>query len=119
MTGLHNLDARMAVVERRLAFEADPEGFAAGWQGEQQIIRQSILRARERLPRVSFSHDLLRLITAICVDQGVDGHRADIFMLKVAPDPGGLPGPGGRESRRRPGGRHPGAAPPPAPQTIQ
>ena len=84
VTGLHNLDARMAVVERRLAFEADPEGFAAGWQGEQQIIRQGILRARERLPRVSFSHDLLRLITAICVDQGVDGHRADIFMLKVA-----------------------------------
>ena len=33
---------------------------------------------------MSFSHDLLRLITAICVDQGVDGHRADIFMLKVA-----------------------------------
>ncbi len=31
-----------------------------------------------------FSQDLLRLITAICVDQGVDGHRADIFMLKVA-----------------------------------
>ena len=84
VTGLHHLEARMAVVERRLAFEADPEGFAAGWQGEQQIIRQGILRARERLPRVSFSHDLLRLITAICVDQGVDGHRADIFMLKVA-----------------------------------
>ena len=31
-----------------------------------------------------FFPDLLRLITAICVDQGVDGHRADIFMLKVA-----------------------------------
>ena len=84
VTGLNNLDARMAVVERRLAFEADPEGFAADWQGEQQIIRQGILRARERLPRGSFSTDLLRLITAICVDQGVDGHRADIFMLKVA-----------------------------------
>ena len=44
VTGLHNLDARMAVVERRLAFEADPEGFAAGWQGEQETIRQAILR---------------------------------------------------------------------------
>lgn len=84
VTGLHNLDARMAVVERRLTFEADPEGFSARWQGEQDIIRQSILDARERLRQVSFSNDLLRLITAICVDQGVDGHRADIFMLKVA-----------------------------------
>jgi len=84
VTGLHNLDARMAVVERRLAFERDPEGFAAQWQGEQDIIRQAILDAGERLPQVRFSDDLLRLITAICVDQGVDGHRADIFMLKVA-----------------------------------
>ncbi|MFZ5449754.1 MAG: putative cobaltochelatase [Thermodesulfobacteriota bacterium] len=84
VTGLHNLEARMAVVERRLAFEVDPDGFAAGWQGEQDAIRQAILAARERLPQVIFSPDLLRLITAICVDQGVDGHRADIFMLKVA-----------------------------------
>ena len=118
VTGLNNLDARMAVVERRLAFEADPEGFAAGWQGEQEIIRQSILNARERLPRVSFSQDLLRLITAICVDQGVDGHRADIFMLKVAQT---LAAYRGREavSRGRAGGRRPGAAPPPAPPTLQ
>jgi magnesium chelatase subunit D len=84
VTGLHNLDARMAVVERRLAFEADSDDFAARWQGEQDNIRQAILTARERLPQVAFTHDLLRLITAICVDQGVDGHRADIFMLKVA-----------------------------------
>jgi magnesium chelatase subunit D len=84
VTGLHALADRMAVVERRLAFEADPEGFAAAWQGEQESIRRAILTAGERLPRVSFTHDLLRLITAICVDQGVDGHRADIYMLKVA-----------------------------------
>ena len=84
VTGLHNLQARMDVVQRRLAFEADPEGFAARWQGEQEIIRQAILSARERLPQVSYSPDLLRLITAICLDQGVDGHRADIYMLKVA-----------------------------------
>ncbi len=84
VTGLHELPARMAVVERRLAFEADPEGFVARWQGEQDSIRQAIVSAGERLPRVSFTDDLLRLITAICVDQGVDGHRADIFMLKVA-----------------------------------
>jgi magnesium chelatase subunit D len=84
VAGLHNLEARMAVVQRRLAFDADPEGFAAAWLGEQEALRQAILAARERLPRVSFSEDILRLITAICLDQGVDGHRADIYMLKVA-----------------------------------
>ncbi len=84
VTGLNHLPARMAVVERRLAFEADPEAFVAEWQGAQEVLRQDILAARELLPRVRYSEDILRLITAICVDQGVDGHRADIFMLKVA-----------------------------------
>jgi magnesium chelatase subunit D len=84
VTGLHNLPARMDVVTRRLAFERDPEAFAARWQPEQEALRQAIVSARERLPRVSYTEDLLRFITLICLDQGVDGHRADIYMLKVA-----------------------------------
>lgn len=84
VTGLKDYAARMTVVERRLAFEADPEAFAAAWEEEQERLRQKILAARERLPRVGYSRDILRLITAICLDQGVDGHRADIFMLKCA-----------------------------------
>ena len=84
VTGLRDYAARMTVVERRLAFEADPEAFAAAWEEEQERLRQKILAARERLPRVGYARDILRLITAICLDQGVDGHRADIFMLKCA-----------------------------------
>ncbi len=84
VSGLHHLPARIEVVQRRLAFEADPEGFAASWQEEQQVLRQAILTAREKLPLVGYGEDILRLITAICLDQGVDGHRADIYMLKVA-----------------------------------
>lgn len=84
VSGLKDYAARMTVVERRLAFEADPEAFAAAWEEEQERLRLKILAARERLPRVGYSRDMLRLITAICLDQGVDGHRADIFMLKCA-----------------------------------
>jgi magnesium chelatase subunit D len=84
VSGLHNLEARMEVVQRRLAFESDPEGFVTRWLPEQEAIRQSILAARERLAQVRFDQGILRLITLICLDQGVDGHRADIYMLKVA-----------------------------------
>ncbi len=84
VTGLANLEYRMAVVSRRLAFEADPEGFCRQWQAEQELLRRAIISAREILPRVTFADDILRLITLICLDQGVDGHRADIYMLKVA-----------------------------------
>jgi magnesium chelatase subunit D len=84
ITGLQNLEARMAVVERRLAFEADPEAFVAAWEAEQEGLRQTIGQARAILPQVAHGPETLRLITRICLDQGVDGHRADIFMLKTA-----------------------------------
>ncbi|MDD2900969.1 MAG: putative cobaltochelatase [Syntrophales bacterium] len=84
VTGLQDLEDRIAVVERWLAYEGDPEGFSNKWQPEQERLRQAILSARERLPRVHPADDLLPLISRICLDQGVDGHRADIYMLKVA-----------------------------------
>lgn len=84
ITGLPHLDDRMAVVTRRLAYEDDPEAFAAEWEADQESLRENILQARKRLPRVAYTQDILRLITMICLDQGVDGHRADIYMLKAA-----------------------------------
>jgi magnesium chelatase subunit D len=84
VTGLQNLPERMAVVERRLAFEADPEAFTARFQAEQEDLRRAIVAAGAMLPQVHYGERLLRLITCICLDQRVDGHRADIYMLKVA-----------------------------------
>jgi magnesium chelatase subunit D len=82
--GLTNLDDRMAVVTRRLAYEDNPEDFAGQWEADQERLRENIISAQERLPRVTYTPEILRLISMICLDQGVDGHRADIYMLKTA-----------------------------------
>ncbi|MEJ2070880.1 MAG: ATP-binding protein [Syntrophobacterales bacterium] len=84
ITGLPQLDDRMAVVTRRLAYEENPEDFTGQWEADQELLRENIISARERLSRVAHTQDVLRLITMICLDQGVDGHRADIYMLKAA-----------------------------------
>jgi magnesium chelatase subunit D len=84
VTGLPNLEDRMAVVTRRLAYEEDPEDFATQWEADQEALRENIVSARERLARVTYPLEILRLISMICLDQGVDGHRADIYMLKAA-----------------------------------
>src|SRR4030042_1343479 len=78
VTGLQDLEDRISVVQRWLAYEGDPEGFSEKWQPEQEKLRQAILSARERLPPARPAEDLLQLISRICLDQGVDGHRADI-----------------------------------------
>lgn len=79
-----DVEARAEVVRRRIAFDHDPAGFAAQWAEEEHARRQGLVRARRLLPSVRLDDGLLRLITGMCMDFGVDGMRADITMYRAA-----------------------------------
>jgi magnesium chelatase subunit D len=76
--------ARSEIIRRRIAFESDPSAFVLSNLDGQEILRQKILSATALLPMVKLNSDLLDLITQICTDFAVDGHRADIAMYKTA-----------------------------------
>ncbi len=78
------VDQRIEVVKRRVAYEDDPEGFARGFDAQQEQLGAQIERAKKLLPNVKYSDGVLRLIAEISVSLDVDGHRADITMLKTA-----------------------------------
>jgi magnesium chelatase subunit D len=82
--GIPYREARAEIVRRRIAFEADPAGFAASQLESQEQIRRKIVDAACLLPKVKLSDDMLDLITQICTDFAVDGHRADITIYKTA-----------------------------------
>ncbi len=82
--GIADPEARVRVIQRYTKYEKDPHGFATKWQQEENKLSQLIIRAEELFPKVSYSNEILRLIANISIEMGVDGHRADIFMLKVA-----------------------------------
>ncbi|WP_051969649.1 putative cobaltochelatase [Kitasatospora azatica] len=75
---------RAEVVRRRLAYDADPAGFAAGYEAAEQALAQRIVAARELLPSVELGDPALRQITAVCAAFEVDGLRADIVMARTA-----------------------------------
>ncbi|MEV7216824.1 putative cobaltochelatase [Kitasatospora cineracea] len=77
-------DERAEVVRRRLAYDADPAGFAARWDGRERELAERITAARELLPEVELSDLALRQITAVCAAFEVDGLRADIVMARTA-----------------------------------
>ncbi|MGW1007200.1 putative cobaltochelatase [Streptomyces sp. NPDC002520] len=77
-------DQRVEVVRRRLAYDDDPAGFAARWAGEEAVVRQRIVAARELLPQVCLGDGALRQIAATCAAFEVDGMRADIVMARTA-----------------------------------
>nr|WP_202457968.1 putative cobaltochelatase [Streptomyces sp. SID5464] len=77
-------EQRVEVVRRRLAYDADPEGFAARWADEEADVRARIVAARELLPSVRLGDGALRQIAATCAAFEVDGMRADIVMARTA-----------------------------------
>jgi len=82
--GIANRDARVQILERRVQFESDPEGFCAEWQPYEWQLTQEIGRARELLPRVTYVQTDLYQIAELTASFRVDGHRADIIILKTA-----------------------------------
>ncbi|MFF9572134.1 putative cobaltochelatase [Streptomyces sp. NPDC014685] len=77
-------DQRVEVVRRRLAYDADPAGFAAEWAAEEGALRERIAAARALLPEVRLGDGALRQIAATCAAFEVDGMRADIVMARTA-----------------------------------
>lgn len=77
-------DQRVEVVQRRLAYDDDPAGFAARWADEEAAVRARIVAARELLPSVRLGDGALRQIAATCAAFEVDGMRADIVMARTA-----------------------------------
>ncbi len=82
--GIRDPAARMAIMERNLGYEADPAGFCEEWVSREQALSREIARARELLPQVKYSQSDLATIATMMGELGVDGHRADLVVLKAA-----------------------------------
>jgi magnesium chelatase subunit D len=77
-------ELRAEIVRRRLAFERDPERFAADWRAPEEALAVRIATATARLPRVRLPERELGRIVAACAALGVDGVRGDIVTARTA-----------------------------------
>lgn len=82
--GITAHEARVAILERTVQFESDPEGFRAEWEPYEQQLGQEISRARQILGSVTYQPEDLYTIAELTTSFEVDGHRADIVILKTA-----------------------------------
>ena len=79
-----DIDTRVEIIERRLAFEKNPKYFCRKYSPYQKELAEDIEEARELLPKVRAGKELLRMAAEIGIAYGTDGHRADIEMIKGA-----------------------------------
>ncbi len=78
-----DLDERVSVVQRRDAFERDPDGYIARWKRKQSQLRGRIGRARTRLAELNVPDSLLGRAAAICMQLGTDGLRGELTLLRA------------------------------------
>lgn len=82
--GINETRQRVEIMERRIQFEVHPEAFLATWAPKEQLLSERIAAARELVNEVGYTRRDLASIASLTASLKVDGHRADIVILRGA-----------------------------------
>ncbi len=84
IVGIRDARERVTIMERNLAFETDPEEFRRQWMPKEAEVSRQIEHARVLVDQVTYTSRDLLSIAALTASLNVDGHRADLVILKAA-----------------------------------
>ncbi len=79
-----DVDVRVQVIRQRMAYEADPDGFAERYADADAELARRIATARAFVDDVVLPDNELRRIAALCAAFDVDGMRADLVVARTA-----------------------------------
>jgi Mg-chelatase subunit ChlI len=82
--GIRDLEQRVAIVEKRAAWEDDPTKFFADHKEAEDDVRDRIAEGISTFPEVTIPRSILQLIAELSIALEVDGHRADLVCSRAA-----------------------------------
>ena len=82
--GIKDAQERIQILERHIAYEGDPDNFREQWLPVEKDLADKITAARGLVNDVQYASSDLRIIASITSDLKIDGHRADLVILKTA-----------------------------------
>ncbi|MBL8049723.1 MAG: ATP-binding protein [Anaerolineales bacterium] len=84
IVGIRDARERVTIMERNLSYEKDAEAFRNHWMPKELELSEKIARGRELVDQVTHTSRDLLSIAALTASLNVDGHRADLVILKAA-----------------------------------
>ncbi len=82
--GIREARERVMIMERNIAFELDGDGFRQAWLPKENELSHQIEAARQIVDQVTYTRRDLLSIASLTASLNVDGHRADLVILKAA-----------------------------------
>ncbi|MDC0499501.1 magnesium chelatase ATPase subunit I [Paracoccaceae bacterium] len=84
VTSPKTIDERIAVIERRDAFDQNPKRFLSKWKPEELNVRTAITDARAALAKIKKTKAVLRDCAELCLALGADGLRGELTLLRAS-----------------------------------
>ena len=84
VTSPKTIDERIAVIERRDAFDQNPKRFLSKWKPEELNVRAAITDARAALATIKKTKAVLRDCAELCLALGADGLRGELTLLRAS-----------------------------------
>ncbi len=79
-----NLSDRSQIIKNRLNFDDDPISFVKGFVDKEVALQQQLITAKKCLKTLRIEDGLIEKAAALALFHKVEGHRADILLLKTA-----------------------------------
>ena len=84
ITSLQDKAARKEILKRRAAFDEDPDALLTQLEPDQKALAEKIALAQKRLKEATVTDEALEKIVEVTAALSLDGHRADIVIMKTA-----------------------------------
>ena len=81
---LLDTEQRVAITRSALYHGASSTAFSARWQEETEALATQLLLARQWLPDVAIDREQIRYLVTEAIRGGVEGHRAELYAVRVA-----------------------------------
>ena len=75
---------RIEIIERNLAWDADPESFYKAFSGSDERLRKTIGKAKERLRNVKLPMSAIETVASTMARLELDGQRPDLVTIRAA-----------------------------------